>query len=60
MSGKENSYSCLFFNDIECHKKSIFVGLGCWCEKAEARKFEDNPKTLTTKEAIFLGFINNK
>jgi hypothetical protein len=58
MSGKE--YSCLFFNDIECPKKSRFVGIGCWCDNAEARKAEDNPKSLTTKEAIFLGFINSK
>ena len=57
MSGK---YACLFFNDIECNKKSIFLGLGCWCENAEARKVEDEPKSITTKEAIFLGFINSK
>jgi len=41
----KHSYACIFFNDVECPKsKRLFIGLGCWCDKAESRKSEDKPK----------------
>lgn len=53
------SYACLFFDDVECKATTSRFkasGVGCWCNKAETRKSEDELKPLTIKEVIFLGF----
>ena len=59
MSGKETSYACMHFDDVEC-SLNAFHGLECWCHKAESRKAEDEPVPMTTMEAICLGFIGTK
>ncbi len=60
MSKKETSYACLHFRDLKCDNSKMFPAFGCWCVQAEARKNKDEPKPMTTMEAIFLGFIGSK
>lgn len=40
----KHTYACIFFDDVECPNSKFFIGVGCWCQKAEIRKSEDKPK----------------